>query len=136
MQPTLPVQATRPERMAFASVERPSASIAAPRRAFPLGHAGDQKILPHREADIAVAALARDFGKPAHLHDRHAPTGTTTPIQCKPACFCGWTPICAVRENGGRGATRTGRGAVRACGRAFPPRRRQISRRPSSRARI
>ena len=36
------------------------------------------------------------------------PTGTTTPIQLSPACFCAWMPIWAVRSNGGRGATAPG----------------------------
>ena len=39
-------------------------------------HAGNQKVLPDRKADIAVAELARDIGEPAHLRnaeiaDRH-----------------------------------------------------------------
>ena len=33
------------------------------------------------------------------------PTGSTTPIQCRPFCFCGCTPICAPRSNAGRGAS-------------------------------
>ena len=36
------------------------------------------------------------------------PTGSTTPIQCRPFCFCGCTPIWAARSNTGRGATRLG----------------------------
>ena len=30
-------------------------------------HAGDQQVLPDREADVAVAEFARDLGDPAHL---------------------------------------------------------------------
>ena len=30
-------------------------------------HAGDQQVLPDREADIAVAEIARDLGEAAHL---------------------------------------------------------------------
>ena len=30
-------------------------------------HAGDQQVLPDREADIAVAERARDAGEAAHL---------------------------------------------------------------------
>ncbi len=33
-------------------------------------HAGDQQVLPHREADIAVAEVSGDPGEAAHLRDR------------------------------------------------------------------
>src|SRR5205807_10073429 len=33
-------------------------------------HAGDQQVLPHREADIAVAQVSRDLREPAHLRHR------------------------------------------------------------------
>jgi len=32
-------------------------------------HAGDQKVLPDRQPQIAVAEFARNFGKAAHLRD-------------------------------------------------------------------
>ena len=36
-------------------------------------NARDQKILPDRQPQIAVAQVARDGGEPVHLHDRHPP---------------------------------------------------------------
>ena len=73
MQPTLPVQATRPERIEFACGRQPERCD---RRLgvgdLGVGHAGDQKILPDREADIAVAEIAGHGGKRAHLVARHA----------------------------------------------------------------
>src|SRR5262249_2827743 len=35
--------------------------------------AGDEKILPDRQPQIAVAEVARDCGEPMHLRNRHAP---------------------------------------------------------------
>ena len=34
-------------------------------------HAGDQQVLPDRQADIAVAEILRDFGEAAHLLAGH-----------------------------------------------------------------
>ena len=39
-------------------------------RHFSIGHTGDQKVLPHREPDIAVAMLMRNPGKATHLGSR------------------------------------------------------------------
>ena len=40
------------------------------------------------------------------------PTGSATPIQLSPACFCRCTPRWAVRENGGRGSSAPGTARV------------------------
>ena len=50
-------------------------------------HAGDQQILPDREAQIAVAELARDRGKSVHLRDRHPPDrhDDADPVRAPPA---------------------------------------------------
>ena len=53
-----------------------------------------------RRRDRARSSRARASASTVIL-----PTGSTTPIQFRPACFCGCTPICAVRSNAGRGAT-------------------------------
>lgn len=63
-----------------------------------IGDAGDQHILPNGETQAAVAELARDLGETARLLGVKRPTGSATPIQLKPACFCGWTPIWAARS--------------------------------------
>src|ERR1700730_8338724 len=39
------------------------------------------------------------------------PSGSTTPIQFKPSCFCPCTPMCAMRSNAGRGAIASSRHA-------------------------
>ena len=88
LQPVLPVQATRPERIALVldgEAERLDALL---RLLQLLGrNAGDQQILPDREAQIAVAELARDGGKPAHLRDRHPPDrhDDADPVAARPA---------------------------------------------------
>ena len=70
--------------MALVSMARPSASIRSLAAGYFLSrHAGDQKVLPDREPQIAVAEVARDFGKAAHLRDRQAPDRhhDTDPVQ-------------------------------------------------------
>ena len=67
-------------------------------------HAGDQQVLPDGEADIAVAEIAaRSSRARASASPVILPTGSTTPIQFSPSCFCACTPICAARSNAGRG---------------------------------
>ncbi len=67
-QPALPVQATSPARIEVALVDSPIASMAAcgVRQAL-LGNARDQKVLPDREPDIAVAEFFGDLADAAHL---------------------------------------------------------------------
>ena len=47
------------------------------------------------------------------------PTGSTTPIQFRPCCFCAWMPMCAVRSNAAA-ARAAPAPRDRTCGRAFP----------------
>src|SRR5262249_9973095 len=42
---------------------------------IPMPDPGEQKVLPHREADIAVAQFVRDLGQPAHLLARELANG-------------------------------------------------------------
>ena len=77
LQPVLPVQATRPARIAVASVASPSASIAASASCdLVVRHAGDQQVLPDRQPDIAVAEIARD---------RRRARASARPSACRPA---------------------------------------------------
>src|SRR5262249_24060847 len=67
--------------------DKPRAWAAGPCREHDLGQAlfhlwrmglpdpGEQKVLPDGEADIAIAQLARDFGKAAHLRARELANG-------------------------------------------------------------
>ena len=68
MQPALPVQATSPARIEVALTDKPDRLDGgfAGCDAI-LGHTGNQEILPHREADIAVAEFGGDLGEAAHL---------------------------------------------------------------------
>ena len=69
-------------------------------------HAGDQQVLPDGQADIAVAEIARDLRKPAHLLPVIAcrPEARRRSSSAPPASArC--TPICAQRSKAGRGAT-------------------------------
>ena len=57
-------------------------------------HAGDQQVLPDRETDIAVAHILRDRRQArASARAVSLPTGSTTPIQFSPSCFCACTPM-------------------------------------------
>ena len=114
LQPVLPVQATRPARMALASMARPSASILLLRGLELVGRdARDQQVLPDREPDIAVAQVARD-GRQVRASARPS-CGRPAPRRrsnCSPSCFCAWMPIWAVRSKAGRGANAPRHGAV------------------------
>ena len=102
----LPVQATRPARTAVAFQSKPGASIARLGGIeLVIGNAGEEEVLPDGEADIAVAEFARDVASPRICSTVSLPTGSTTPIQFSPGCFCRWTPIWArVGRPGGRDA--------------------------------
>ena len=69
-QPALPVQATRPARIELARMEK---SLRFDRRDrgvdTVVGDAGDQEVLPHGQANVAIAKIARDAGQTAHLFD-------------------------------------------------------------------
>ena len=72
MQPALPVQAISPARICDALTARPIASMAAIASAtLSSRHARNQKVLPDRQADFAVAEIARDLCKTAHLRAGH-----------------------------------------------------------------
>ena len=104
-QPALPVQAISPARICEASTASPIFLIAAiASSTFSSRHARDQKVLPDRQADIAVAEILRDFASPRICSQVTLPSGSETPIQFNPSCFCLCTPICAMRSNAGRGA--------------------------------
>ena len=132
LQPVLPVQATRPARMALVSMARPSAFDPRLRRVqLVRRHAGDQQVLPDREPDIAVAQCrARCRRSPCICATVSRPTGTTTPIQLRPSCFCAMNAeMRGARERPDAAPARRARRG-RACGRASPPSGRGISRRP------
>ena len=67
---------------------KPSASIAAFGGGdFVVGHAGNQQVLPHGQADIAVAEILRDFRQSAHLCDGDPADRKhdADPVQARPA---------------------------------------------------
>ena len=70
-QPVEPVQATSPARSARGfrgEAERRDRRFG--ERDLVVRHAGDQQVLPHREADIAVAEIGGDLREAAHLRHR------------------------------------------------------------------
>ena len=71
-----------------------------------VAHARDQKVLPDRQADFAVAEIAaRSWPARASARRSACRAAATTPIQFRPSCFCLCTPICAMRSKAGRGAS-------------------------------
>ena len=116
LQPALPVQAMRPARTCEALTASPIASIGFDRELHVLvAHARDQEVLPHGQADLAVAKIgARSWRGRASARRSSCRPAATTPIQFRPSCFCGWTPIWAIRSKAGRGASASGGARVRA----------------------
>ena len=115
-----------------ALVDRPSASIAA--------SASSSLSSGTPEISRFCQTVRRISPSPSRCGDRRRarasapavslPTGSTTPIQFRPACFCGCTPICAARSNAGRGAIASGGTRVELARRASPRSARGISRSP------
>src|SRR6516162_6958184 len=104
-QPTLPVQATRPARIAVALVERPSVAIAA--SIVPTRSVGMPEIsrFCHTVSRMSPSPKSRAMAaSPRICSPVSLPTGSTTPIQFKSGCFCGCMPTWAVRPKAGRGA--------------------------------
>ena len=91
LQPVLPVQATRPERMALASIARPSASIRALRRREILGRRRRRSADSARPsaADRRRRVRAAIAASPRICATDIRPTGTTTPIQFSPPASAG-----------------------------------------------
>ena len=99
LQPVLPVQATRPARMALASIARPSASIlrlrglqafaSARRRSADSARpsAGYRRRPGRARWRRGRASARRSAGRPARRRRS----------SCRPSCFCAWMPIWAVR---------------------------------------
>ena len=132
LQPMLPVQATRPARTELASVERPSGvDGGAGEGDLVVGHAGDQQVLPHGEADVAVAqVLGRSWRGRASARATSRPTyeRDADPVEARLLLAC-------ARRCGRRGRMRGAAGSPRAarasaCGRASPRRGRGSARCP------
>ena len=56
---------------------------------FVARYARNQQVLPDRKPDIAISRSRAISDRPFICATVNRPTGTTTPIQCNPSCFCG-----------------------------------------------
>ena len=115
LQPALPVQAISPARISEVLIARPIASIAAIASATLSSRTPDisrfcQTVRRISPSPRSCAILAR----PRICSQVTLPSGSATPIQFRPSCFCWCTPICAMRSNAGRGASASGGTRVKA----------------------
>ncbi len=97
-------------------------------------HAGDQQVLPDREADIAVAQVVRDLREAAHLRDGDLADrkDDADPVQPRLLLRAHADMRRAIERRAAASRPRRARGS--ASSRASPRRRRGISRSPRHRA--
>ncbi len=102
-QPALPVQAIRPARMWEASTASPICLIAAIASSTLSSRTPEISRFCQTVRRISPSPRSRaTLARPRICSQVILPSGTETPIQFRPSCFCLCTPICAMRSAGPR----------------------------------
>ena len=106
MQPAFPVQAIRPARTCEALTASPIASMALTARSTLASLTPEIRRFCQTVSRISPSPRsAAILASPRICSQVTLPSGSATPIQFNPACFCWCTPIWAIRSKAGRGAS-------------------------------